>query len=155
MHSDCQQGEEAEFANSDPSSHLEATETSVGDNYPEYVIVCQLKTSSMLGVEVHIDGKPLKAVVDTAAEVTILSDLEGEVSGGEIDFIKTENVDELSYQIQTKQAPTVPSITRKRAQVRKPPPKDFRSNESPANTAVPQRARDEVAVTRPFDKSLR
>ena len=116
MHSDCQQGEEAEFTNSDPSSHLEATESSVGDNYPEYVIVCQLyKTSSMLGVEVHIDGKPLKAVVDTAAEVTILSDLEGEVSGGEIDFIKTENVDELSNQIQTKQAPTVPSITRKRA----------------------------------------
>ena len=43
-------------------------------------------------------------------------DLEGEVSAGEIDFIKTEseNVDELSNHI--KQAPTVPSIIRKRAQ---------------------------------------
>ena len=66
-------------------------------------------------------------------------ELEGEVSTGELDFIKieTENVDELSNQ--TKQAPiTVPSVTRKRAQVRKPAPKGFRSTES-AKTAAPQK----------------
>ena len=61
----------ADFAN---SPDLEASETPVGDNFPEDVLVCQLRISSMLSVQIHIDGKPFKAVVDTAAEVTFLSD---------------------------------------------------------------------------------
>ena len=40
----------------------------------EDITICQLRSSSMLRVPVTVQGKNLKAVVDTAAEVTIISD---------------------------------------------------------------------------------
>ncbi|MCG8077509.1 MAG: retropepsin-like domain-containing protein, partial [Candidatus Thiodiazotropha taylori] len=40
----------------------------------EDITICQLRSSSMLRVSVLLQDKPLKAVVDTAAEVTIISD---------------------------------------------------------------------------------
>ena len=40
----------------------------------EDITICQLRSSSMLRVPVAVQGKMLQAVVDTAAEVTIISD---------------------------------------------------------------------------------
>ena len=40
----------------------------------EDITVCQLRSSSMLRVPVILQGKEIKAVVDTAAEVTFISD---------------------------------------------------------------------------------
>ena len=58
----------------DVSTQARASGNSRVDAYPEEAVICQLKTSSMFSIEVHIEDKPLKAVVDSAAEVTILSD---------------------------------------------------------------------------------
>ena len=40
----------------------------------EDITICQLRSSSMLRVSVVLQGKQINAVVDTAAEVTIISD---------------------------------------------------------------------------------
>ena len=44
------------------------------DTEENEVVICQLRSSSMLKVAVSLNNVPLQAVVDTAAEVTIISD---------------------------------------------------------------------------------
>ena len=44
------------------------------DTFQDEVVVCRLKSPSMLSVSITVGGKVARAVVDTAAEVTILSD---------------------------------------------------------------------------------
>ena len=46
----------------------------VNKNMWKDVVICQLRSSSILRVPVILQDVPLKAVVDTAAEVTIISD---------------------------------------------------------------------------------
>lgn len=41
---------------------------------PDIITVCQLRSSSMLRVPITVNGRDMAAVVDTAAEVTIISD---------------------------------------------------------------------------------
>ena len=59
--------------NAGPSGRRPGDDSSRGC-YPEDVVVCQLKSSSMLSISAAVGGHTMRAVVDTAAEVTILSD---------------------------------------------------------------------------------
>ena len=55
-----------------PSSNIVPPPSS--DTFQDEVIVCRLKSPSMLSVSIIVGDKVARAVVDTAAEVTILSD---------------------------------------------------------------------------------
>ena len=41
---------------------------------PEVVNICQLRSASQFNLAIQVDDKPIRAVVDSAAEVTIISD---------------------------------------------------------------------------------
>ena len=56
-----------------PSSNI--VPSPANDTFQDEVIVCRLKSPSMLSVSIIVGDKVARAVVDTAAEVTILSDL--------------------------------------------------------------------------------
>ena len=49
-------------------------QTEVDTSMWKDVVICQLRSSSMLRVPIILQNVPVKAVVDTAAEVTIISD---------------------------------------------------------------------------------
>ena len=55
-----------------PSSNI--VPSLANDTFQDEVIVCRLKSPSMLSVSIIVGDKVVRAVVDTAAEVTILSD---------------------------------------------------------------------------------
>ena len=63
-----------QFTTSNNSQSGEQHDSELPGSEPEVVNICQLRSASQFSLAIQVDDKPIRAVVDSAAEVNIISD---------------------------------------------------------------------------------